>query len=219
MRCVLRTPDRLIQPRQSSSTTRRVGGVVEPEAAVLRRDRRAEQPELLHALDQSVRVLVGVLVACWRPGSPRARRSGGRCRPAARSARLARMVREWRTCLEDPPCLRQGFNRSRGQRTQRQEPRAGGPHGGGHGERAGGDDPRGDAQPAPRGWRAILQRLVEEGARSASGSGGAGSGCAGFSSATTGATTGDVGTWGDATGAGASRTAAGDGSSGAESAA
>src|SRR5204863_329335 len=41
----------------------RVGGVVEAEAAVLERDGGAEEPELLHALDQRLRVLVGVLVA------------------------------------------------------------------------------------------------------------------------------------------------------------
>ena len=46
MKWVLMIPDSDIQPRDSSLTDQRVGGQVEPGAAVLLRDREAEQAQL-----------------------------------------------------------------------------------------------------------------------------------------------------------------------------
>ena len=65
-----------------------VGEQVEPEPAVLLGDRDPEQARAPSSARRwSAGILVGVLELGWRRGSPRARRSGARSRPARRGPR------------------------------------------------------------------------------------------------------------------------------------
>ncbi len=60
MKCVLITPEIEIQPREKLLDDQRVGRQVQSHAAVLLGDRHAEQPQLLHLLDDRLRK--GILV-------------------------------------------------------------------------------------------------------------------------------------------------------------
>ena len=87
MKCVFRTPGERHPAARELDLDQRVGRQVEPEPAVLLRDRHAEQAELLHLLDERRRELVRVLVLGRDRDRPPARPTRGSSRRSRCSSR------------------------------------------------------------------------------------------------------------------------------------